>query len=90
MRTVNEIRDELRRLTSRRAELWQHLGRKPQARGAKVTRLTARIDDLWAELRSAQARERSGPTELIVRRAGRDKRVEREIERRLASGREAA
>jgi len=39
---------------------------------------------------SVEARERFGPPELIVRRAERDARVERDIERRLAREGQAA
>ena len=91
MRTLDAIRHELGLAAARRAELWRELGRDPStATRADLAALTRRIEELWAELRSVEARERFGPPELIVRRAERDARVERDIERRLAREGQAA
>jgi hypothetical protein len=91
MRTQDEIRHELGLAAARRAELWRELGRDPRAATrADLAGLTRRIEELWTELRSVDARERFGPPELIVRRAERDARVERDIERCLAREGKAA
>ena len=91
MRLVDDIRPELALATEERAELWRELGRERNpAAGVEIARLTARIDELWRELRIAQVRERHGSPEPILRRAEIDRRLEREIDRRVAAARKAA
>jgi len=82
MRTPNDIKLELDRATQRRSELWRALGRgHTAAEGAELARLNSRISDLWEELRIARTRQRFGPPEPILKRADREKRLERELER---------
>lgn len=84
LRTQDEIRIELDRATARRRELWRELGHGRDAAGAaEVARLTTRIAELWEELRFAGTRERFGSPELIVKRAEVDRRLERELDRRI-------
>lgn len=94
VRSEREIRSDLERATERRAELWRELGKgRDPALVAELARLNARIDELWEELRTTRTRSRFGPVEAIVRRADRDRRLERDIEQRIASAaraREAA
>jgi hypothetical protein len=84
VRTQDEIRQELDRAIARRRELWRELGHGRAAAGAaEVGRLTTRITELWEELRIARTRERFGSPELIVKRAEVDRRLERELDRRI-------
>jgi hypothetical protein len=84
VRTQDEIRQELDRAIARRRELWRELGHGRDAAGAaEVGRLTTRIAELWEELRIARTRERFGSPELIVKRAEVDRRLERELDRRI-------
>ncbi len=82
MRTTSEIRHELQRATARRAELWRALGRGEDDAQAELAELNAQIDRLWDELRSTRTRERFGDPQEIVRRAERENRLDRELERR--------
>jgi len=91
MPTSDKIRHELGLAAARRAELWRELGRDPSPETrADLAGLTRRIEELWSQLRFVEAWERFGPPELIAARAERDKRVERDIERRLARAGKAA
>lgn len=84
MRSEQEIRVDLDEATERRSELWRALSadRDGQA-AAELARLNARIDTLWDELRTTRTRARFGPADAIVRRADRDKRLERDIDRQI-------
>ena len=85
MRTISEIRAELDETTERRAELWHELGEGPDpAKSAEAAGLSSKIEDLWAEARSVQARNRFGAPELIVARARAEERLERESRRKAA------
>ncbi len=90
MRTQNDIRIDLDRATARRAELWRELGRASDpALADELAVLNEEIATLWDELRVTRTRSRFGPTDEIVRRADRDKRLERDIERRIAEAGDA-
>ena len=82
MRTQAEIRAELEGAIARRAELWDALneGHDP-AKSAEAARLSARIEELWAEHRAVLARRRHGPTEMIHARARAEERLERDARR---------
>jgi hypothetical protein len=85
VRTQNDIKLELDRAIARRRELWRKLGAGQSAAGAgEVARLTSRIAELWEELRIVRTRERFGSPELIVKRAEVDRRLERELNRRIS------
>ena len=82
MKTIAQIQEELAQATARRSALWAELGQaRSSATAAEAARLTRRIDELWEELRLAKARARSGPPELIVERAARERRLEQQLER---------
>jgi hypothetical protein len=82
VRTQAEIRAELEGAIARRAELWDALteGHDP-AKSAEAARLSARIEELWAEYRNVRARLRHGPLERIHARARAEERLEREARR---------
>jgi hypothetical protein len=85
VRDVAEIKAELERAVDRRAELWHELGDgHDPAKSAEVARLSSRIEDLWAEARSAQALRRFGAPELIQARARAEERLERDSRRKAA------
>ena len=91
MRTLTEIKLELDRATARRSELWTKPGHERDgAAAAELARLNRRIPELWEELRIVRTRVRFGSPDLIVRRAEVDKRLERELERRIAARPKAA
>ena len=48
---------------------------------AELAELSGEIDALWDELRTVQVRQRFGDPEPILRRAERDKRLERDLDR---------
>jgi hypothetical protein len=82
VRTLAEIRAELEDAIARRAELWQTLneGYDPE-KSAEARRLSARIDELWAEQRAVRVRLRHGPVERIHARARAEERLERDASR---------
>jgi hypothetical protein len=85
VRTISEIRAELEQAVERRSELWHELAEgADSAKSAEAARLTGKIEDLWAEARSTQARNRSGAPELIIARARAEERLERESRRKAA------
>ena len=68
MRTTNEIREELDQAIARRAELWNKLAQGSDAEtSAELAGLSKEIDELWGELRTAEARRRFGspPVNLL-------------------------
>lgn len=88
MRSERDIRVDLDLATDRRAELWRQLGRSQDpAAAAELSRLNALIDGLWDELRTTRTRSRFGPVDEIVRRADRDRRLERDIDQRIEAAR---
>jgi ABC-type phosphate transport system auxiliary subunit len=78
MRTLNEIHDEIERLSEERTELWYSLSDRhdPEIR-AEIHALDARLDRLWDEHRSVRARLRFGDRDSIVARARVEERLER-------------
>jgi hypothetical protein len=91
MREISDIKAELDRTTERRSELWRALSdSRDAAAGEELDRLNTRIAELWDELRSVRVRDRFGPAEPILKRAEREKRLERELERDLEARRRAA
>ena len=82
MRTLTDIRQELDRAIESRAELWEDLSQgHDAAKATEASRLSARIDDLWAEARGAKARLRFGSPELIIQRARAEEKLDRESRR---------
>ena len=83
---MNEIRAELDEAVDRRAEIWHELGDGiDPAKSAEVKRLSSLIEELWAEARATEARNRFGAPELIQARARAEERLERDSRRRKAA-----
>ena len=82
---MNEIRAELDEAVDRRAEIWHQLGDgvDPE-KSAEVKRLSSLIEELWAEARAVEARDRFGAPELIHARARAEERLERDSRRKAA------
>ena len=82
VRRLEEIRAELEQAVAERTKLWEELSQAHDAaKSAQVARLTARINNLWAEERSARARLRFGDAKDILSRARAEDRLERESRR---------
>ena len=76
--TITEIRQEIERLTQRRAELFQTLSQGHDAAlAAEHASLENEIAQLWDEHRAARARQRFGDRDNIIRRARAEERLER-------------
>ena len=83
MRTLTDIKNELAEATERRTELWKRLsgaGADTEL-SAEIAALSARIEALWQEARTAKTRTRFGGQEAIIARARADERLERELAR---------
>jgi hypothetical protein len=78
MRTIEEIHQEIERLSEERTELWHKLsaGHNPDVR-AEIKTLDAQLDGLWQEQRVLRAELRFGDREKIVARARVEERLER-------------
>jgi hypothetical protein len=82
---MTEIRAELDEAVDRRAEIWHQLGEGiDPAKSAEVNRLSGLIEELWAEARATEARDRFGAPELIQARARAEERLERDSRRKAA------
>jgi ABC-type phosphate transport system auxiliary subunit len=78
MRTLNEIHQEIERLSEERGELWHQLSAEYDAGlVADIRRLDAELDRLWDEHRALRARVRFGDRSQIVARARVEERLER-------------
>lgn len=79
---MHEIRRELEEATETRTALWEELAHGyDAAKSAEAARLSKKIEDLWAEARSARARADYGPSEHIISRARAEDRLDREARR---------
>ncbi len=78
MRTLNEIHQEIERLSEERTELWHRLSAEhdPEIR-EEIRAIDTRLDGLWDEHRALRARVRWGDREKIVARARVEERLER-------------
>ena len=75
---LNEIHEEIDRLSERRADLWTSLSRSHDpAAAAELKRLNAELDRLWDEHRAVRAQLRFGSRDAIVARARVEERLER-------------
>lgn len=76
--TLQNIRDEIERLSDRRVELWHSLseGRDPDV-ATELKELDQRIEALWDEHRRVRATLRFGDRSKIVARARMEERLER-------------
>lgn len=85
MRNIEDIRAELAAAIERRGELWHELGEGVDtAKSAEASRLSSKIEELWAESRAAQVQRRFGPPELIQARARTEERLERDARPKAA------
>jgi hypothetical protein len=76
--TIDEIRDEIERLSERRTELWRRLAEGPDAEIAdEVRALDAELAALYDAQRAIRARLRFGDRSKIVSRARMEERLER-------------
>jgi hypothetical protein len=78
MRTLEEIHEEIERLSEERTELWHRLSAQhdPEVR-TEIHAIDAELDRLWDEHRALRARLRFGDREKIVARARVEERLER-------------
>lgn len=78
MRMIEEIHEEIERLSEERTELWHRLSDEhdPEVR-AEIHALDAKLDVLWDETRAVRARLLFGDREAIVARARVEERLER-------------
>jgi hypothetical protein len=78
MRTIDEIHEEIERLSEERTELWHQLSDQhdPDVR-AEIHAIDAQLEGLWNEQRTVRARLRFGDRESIVARARVEERLER-------------
>jgi len=78
MRNLDEIHEEIERLSEERTKLWHRLSDQhdPEVR-AEIHALDAQLDTLWEAPRAVRARLRFGDRESIVARARVEERLER-------------
>ena len=78
MRTLDEIHEEIERLSEERTELWHRLSAEhdPEVR-TEIHEIDAQLDRLWDEHRAVRATLRFGDREKIVARARVEERLER-------------
>jgi ABC-type phosphate transport system auxiliary subunit len=76
--TLNQIHQEIERVSERRTELWNDLshGHNPEV-VSEIKRIDARLDQLWDNHRSLKAALRFGNRDKIVARARVEERLER-------------
>jgi ABC-type phosphate transport system auxiliary subunit len=78
MRTLTEIKQEIERLTDRRADVLHQLSQGYEASlAAEHQRLEEQIAVLWDEQRAARATLRNGDRDEIIARARQDERLSR-------------
>jgi archaellum component FlaC len=78
MRALEEIRNEIERVSDERAELWHRLSEEYNpALSAELHQLEAEIEKLWEEHRATRAALRFGDRERILQRARTEERIER-------------
>ncbi|MGH3009610.1 MAG: hypothetical protein ACRDLM_09450 [Gaiellaceae bacterium] len=78
MTTIEQIHEEIERLSEERTELWHRLSDEhdPEVR-AEIHALDTKLDGLWDEIRMLRATLRWGDREKIVARARVEERLER-------------
>jgi hypothetical protein len=78
MRTLDEIHEEIERLSEVRTELWHRLSDQHDSEvRAEIHEIDGQLDRLWDEHRAVRARLRFGDREKIVARARVEERLER-------------
>ncbi len=78
MSNLQDIHEQIDRLSERRTELWHQLSlaHDPVVR-AELKELEARIGELWQEHRVFRATVRFGERDRIIERARKEERLER-------------
>jgi hypothetical protein len=76
--TLNQIHQEIERVSERRTELWNDLshGHDPEV-VTEIKRIDARLTALWDDYRTLKAALRFGNRDHIVARARVEERLER-------------
>ncbi|HEY7537620.1 MAG TPA: hypothetical protein VH721_06505 [Gaiellaceae bacterium] len=78
MRTLNEIKQDIERLSDRRADVLHTLSEGHDAElAAEHKRLDEELAELWEEQRAARASIRFGDRDLIIQRARHEARLSR-------------
>jgi hypothetical protein len=78
VKTLNDIRAEIERLSERRAELWHALSEgRDSALAEELHTLEARLEKLWDEQRAVRAQLRFGERDKIIARARTEERLAR-------------
>lgn len=78
MRTIEDIKLDIERATTRRAELYHALSQGHDVvLAAELKELEAEIAALWIEHREARVRNRFGDRDRIIKRARLEERLER-------------
>jgi len=78
MRTLSEIKQDIERLSDRRADVLHRLSEGHDAQlAAEHKRLDEELAELWEEQRHARATIRFGDRDLIIQRARHEERLSR-------------
>jgi hypothetical protein len=78
MRSLDEIREEIDRLSDRRAEVLHELSEGHDAAlASEHQRLDEQLAELWDEQRAVKATIRFGDRDLIIQRARHEERLSR-------------
>jgi cell division protein FtsB len=78
MRTLTEIKQEIDRLSDRRADVLHQLSEGHNAElASEHQKLEEKLADLWDEQRHVRATIRFGDRELIIQRARHEERLSR-------------
>jgi hypothetical protein len=78
MRTINQIRQEIDRLSDRRRDVLRQLSQGYDSTlASEHQRLEEQIAELWEEQRAARANIRFGDRDLIIQRARQEERLSR-------------
>ena len=84
------LRERLEEASKARARLRAvESGSHSRALADEIAALERSIAELWEQLRERRVRRLHGPAEPILQRAGREARLERELDRQLRRAREA-
>jgi galactokinase/mevalonate kinase-like predicted kinase len=78
MTQIDQLKEEIERVSERRGELWQSLSWGHDATvSAELKRLDETLNALWDEHRALRARIRFGERERIIKRARTEERLMR-------------
>jgi hypothetical protein len=78
MTQIDQIKQEIERVSELRGELWQSLSRgHDPAVSAELKRLDDRLKELWDEHRAVRAYIRFGERDRIIKRARTEERLMR-------------